>query len=166
MLAADDYVITGTGRGDLVNADPHAAGAVIKMNRFNGEVAWRTDLADAVLGQIALDDGKVFCPVRNGTVVALDVRDGQKLWSQTISDAPMLGGITCAGRNLYAVSSDGFLVILDATTGDLLEKHSLNDETNSWQGNLSLSTPIVSEGRVYVGSETGGMRCFVGTHNE
>lgn len=166
VLLAGDYIITGTGRGDLVNADPHPGGAVLKINRFNGEIVWRRDLTDAVLGQVAIADGRIFCPVRDGTVVALDLEDGRKIWNKTISEAPVLAGVASSGKNLYAVSSNGILVILDATTGELLEKHALNDEANPGRSSLSLSAPFVSEGRVYVGSETGGLRCFVGAPNK
>jgi outer membrane protein assembly factor BamB len=160
---ANDLVLAGTGRGDFVNADPHPAGAVLAINRVNGNVQWRTDLSDAILGRIAIDDEKAFCPVRNGTVVALDLKDGRRIWSQTIGDAPVLAGTTLCGHYVYAVSSNGYLVLLDARTGQLLEKHALNNETDPGRRNLCLSSPLVADGRVFVGTETGGLRCFVGT---
>lgn len=165
ISVANDLVLAGTGRGDFVNADPNPAGAVLAMNRVNGKVQWQTNLPDAVIGRMAISDEKAFCPVRDGTVVALDLKDGRKIWRQTISHAPVLAGLALNGHSVYAVSSDGFLVLLDTSTGDLLEKHPLNDETEPGRRNLSLSSPLVADGRVFVGSETGGLRCFVGTTN-
>jgi outer membrane protein assembly factor BamB len=159
----DDLAIAGTGRGDFVNADLHPAGAVLALSRVDGKVRWRTELPDAVLGRVAIGDEKAFCPVRNGTVVALDLNDGKKVWSRTIAHTPVLAGTAVSGHYVYAVSSDGFLVLLDAGTGQILEKHALNDEADPPRRNLCLSSPLVAHGCVFVGSETGGLRCFVGT---
>lgn len=160
-----DVVVIGTGRGDFVNADPHPAGAVLALDRTTGQIRWKTELPDAVLGNLVIVDGKVFCPVRDGTVVALDLENGERIWQQQISNAPVLAGITTAGDAVYAVSSDGFLVLLDSKTGRLLEKHSLHDEANPGRQNLSVSAPVLGNGRLFVGSETGGLRCFAGTLN-
>jgi outer membrane protein assembly factor BamB len=158
-----ELVVFGIGRGDFVNADPHPAGAVLALYRSTGHSRWQTELPDAVLGNLALSDGKAFCPVRDGSVVAIDLENGQEIWRQQISQAPVLAGTACSGDSVYAVSSDGVLVVVDARTGKLIERHALNDETNPGRQNLSLSAPLVRDGRVFVGSETGGLRCFVGT---
>jgi outer membrane protein assembly factor BamB len=154
-------VVAGTGRGDLVNADRHPAGAVVAMDGDSGGVQWRTELPDAVLGRIAIGDEKAFCPVRDGTVVALDLKNGGKIWSAKIGHAPVLAGPALYGDCVYAVSSDGFLAILDAKTGRVLENYPLNDQISPGRGNLCLSAPVISGGRLFVGSETGGLRCFV-----
>lgn len=162
-LLGGELVFIGTGRGDLVNASRDPAGAVLAMERSSGKLRWKTELGDAVLGRLAVHEAKIICPVRNGTVVALDRQDGRILWSQVISHAPILAGTKVLGNCVYAVSSDGFLAILDLETGLLIEKHALNDEAHPGRQNLCLSSPVVAEGRVFVGTETGGLRCFVGS---
>ena len=165
VLLSNDLIVIGTGRGNFVNADPHPAGAVLAFEPSTGQIRWHTELPDAVLGNLAIVEGRAFCPVRDGTVVALDAKSGAKIWGQQISHAPVLAGIASSGDCVYAVSSDGFLAVLDSKTGRLLEKHSLNDEANPGRQNLGLSAPLLRNGRVFVGSETGGLRCFVGTVN-
>ncbi len=158
----NDLVVIGTGRGDFVNADRRPAGAVLAFDPGTGHIRWQTELPDAVLGSLAIFEGMVFCPVRDGTVVALDASSGARIWSQKISHAPVLAGTASSGDCVYAVSSDGFLVVLDSKTGRPLEKHSLNDENNPGRRNLCLSAPLLRNGRLFVGSETGGLRCFAG----
>lgn len=161
LALAHDLLIAGVGRGDLVRADPSPAGAVLAINRHTGEVKWRTEFPDAVLGRVAIGGEKVFCPVRDGSVWGLDLETGNVVWKQKISEAPVLAGLTVSGESLYAVSSDGFLVILDAKTGKLLAKQALNDEADPGRQNLCLSSPLVTDTHLFVGSETGGLRCFV-----
>jgi outer membrane protein assembly factor BamB len=162
VLLSDDLVVAGCGRGDFVNAAPHSAGAVLAIESSSGKVRWQTELGDAVLGSLSIGDGKVFCPVRDGTVAALDVHDAKEVWRQRISNAPVLAGTTQCGECVYAVSSDGFLAILDVKSGQVIEQHLLNDEANPGRRNLCVSKPEVADGRVFVGSETGGLKCFVG----
>lgn len=159
-----DLVLIGTGLGDFVNSMPHPAGAVLALDRHTGVLRWKKELGDAVLGPIAVRDGKAICPVRNGKVVALDVASGRELWSWTSGNhAPVLAGAAFGGERIFVVSNDGFLAVLNANDGRLIEKHFLNDETESAKQGLSFSSPTIARGRLFVGSETGGLRCFTGT---
>ena len=166
VFLVDERVVVGTGRGDFVNADSNPAGAVLALDRTSGRLLWQTNLADAVLGKLARDAAKLFCPVRDGSVVALNLQNGSPIWKRKISNAPVLAGVAHAGNYVFAVSSDGMLSVLDATTGQLVERHSLNSEADPGKANLCISTPVIHDGRVFVGSETGGLRCFVGTQQE
>ena len=160
---AGELVIVGGGNGDYVYASPNPAGVVLALDRQSGQVRWQSKMDDAVLGAVAVADGRAICPVRNGEVVALDLRNGQRLWHQRISgNSPVLAGPAVAGRFVYAVSRDGYLAVLDAASGQLLEKHHINDDARPGAMGLSLSSPTVAGGCLFVGSETGGLRCFTG----
>ncbi|MDB5334335.1 MAG: Pyrrolo-quinoline quinone [Phycisphaerales bacterium] len=161
-----DLVIAGAGNSDYVYADPHPQGVVVALDRKTGQPRWQAKLDDAVLGAIAYHDGKLICPVRTGEVVALNIADGKVLWHTPISGhAPVLAGCVLDGADLYAVSSDGYLARLDATTGKILAKRYINDEANPGKGTMTMSTPRVIGGRVFVGTETGGLRCVLGTRS-
>jgi outer membrane protein assembly factor BamB len=157
-----DMVIAGGGNSDLVHSSRNAKGLVVALDCQTGAIRWQTPFDDAVLGGIACPDDTLVCPVRTGEVVALALKDGQALWRTRISgNAPVLGGCALAGRRLYAVSSDGYLAVLDSQDGHVLEKTCLNDQAKPGTG-LTLSTPRIAGGRVIVGSETGGLRCLSG----
>jgi hypothetical protein len=161
-----DMAIIGAGNGDYVYASPQPAGVVLALDRKTGQVRFSTPMPDAVLGAIACRDGKLICPVRNGEVVALDARDGKPLWRQRISgDAAVLGGPAFTGRYIYAISRDGYLAVLDAADGRIIEKTFVNEEGKPGELGLCLSSPTVALGRVFVGSETGGLRCYAGTRS-
>jgi len=164
-----DLVLAGCGNGDFVFAAKDPSGLVIAIDRATGAVRWRCELPDAVLGSIAVRDGVAYCPVRNGELVAIDVATGALRWRQQepakrlSRKSPLLAGPAVVDGLIYAVSGDGYLGIFDATNGTQIERTYLNAKNKPGEMGLSLSSPWVVDGRVYVGSETGGLRCYAGT---
>ncbi len=165
VTLAGDLVVAGAGNGDVVHSGRNAKGLVVALDRRTGEIRWQTLLADAVLGTIAFREGALICPSRSGEVTALAVNDGRILWRVRVSgNAPVLAGCAFTGRRVYAVSSDGYLAAIDCKAGKVLEKVYLNDQAKPGTG-LTLSLPQVLAGRIIVGSETGGLRCLMGSEN-
>lgn len=159
VTLAGDLVIVGAGNSDYVNAAPDPAGLVMALDVRTGQVRWKKEMGDAVLGPVAARDGKVICPVRTGHVVALDQKDGKELWRVAISgNVPILAGPAFTGTHVYAVSGDGVLAVVDVGGPTVLEKHTVNSTPGTM--GLSLSSPIVVGGHVFVGSETGGVSCY------
>ncbi len=164
ITLAGDLLLAGCGNGDFVNAARSPAGAVLALDRLTGAVRWTVELPDAVLGPIAVRGNVAICPVRNGEVVALDLtRDGAVLWRQRINGtSPVLGGAAVTAELVYAASADGYLGVLSLSDGTLLEKHYLNARNRPGALGMSLSAPFISGGRLFIGSETGGLRAFSG----
>lgn len=164
VAIAGELVLAPTGRGDLVRRSSEPAGAVVALERQTGRIRWRTDFDDGILGGVAVADGIVFCPVRNGEVVALDLADGRPVWRQKLPGGPaLLSNPVVAQGLVYVASADGVLVLLNAKSGEVRERHLLNRADLPGKRDLSLSTPVIAGGRLLVGSETGGLRCFGGT---
>jgi len=158
-----DLVLIGCGNGDYVYADPNPAGVVMALDRFTGRVRWQTSMPDAVLGAVAVNGEMVVCPVRDGHVVALHLADGTPAWPEpreVSGRAPVLAAPAFDGRFVYAVSKDGYLAILNASDGSLVARQYLNDESRPGEMGLCISSPTVAGGRIYVGSETGGLICL------
>ena len=160
---AGDLVVFGAGNADVVHSNSNAQGLVVAIERKTGMVRWQTAFDDGVLGTIAFHGGTLICPVRTGEIVALAVEDGRVLWRRAISGAvPVMAGCAFTGSQVVGVSSDGNLAILNAKDGAIEEKFYLNDQGKPGSG-LSLSAPQIRTGRIFVGSETGGLRCLSGT---
>jgi outer membrane protein assembly factor BamB len=160
-----DAVLVGCGNGDFVYAAPDPKGMVLALDGKTGKVRWSAPMPDAVLGTIAVRGGTAICPVRNGEIVALDLKSaGKVLWRQRISErSPALSGPAFTGTHVYATTSDGYLIVLDAATGKILERVYINHEGSPGELGLTFSSPLVSGGCVFVGSETGGLRCYAGS---
>ena len=162
LTLAGDRVIAGGGNGDLVHSNVNAKGQVLALDRKTGAIVWKVSTDDAMLGSMACRDDAVICPCRSGEILALSVKDGKLLWRTRISGkAPVLAGCAFTDQRIYALSSDGYLALLDPKTGVVLEKVFVNDAGRPGMG-LCLSSPVVAGGRVIVGTETGGLKCLAG----
>jgi outer membrane protein assembly factor BamB len=158
-----DLVLVGGGKSDFVYADPEPAGIVMALDRKTGAKRWGAQLDESVLNRIVVRDGRVYCPVRSGAVVALSLTDGKPIWKQPINGKqPVLAGVAVSddGRTVFAASRDATLALLDAATGNVIERDPLNAQGKPVDKG-SFSTPLVVRNKLFIGSETGGLRCFV-----
>jgi outer membrane protein assembly factor BamB len=156
-----DTVLVGGGNGDFVYSAQQPAGIVMAINKHSGDLIWTTELPDSVLGSLATDGDLVLCPVANGEVHALDVQTGEARWSVSANGrSPLLAGAALTPDSVYVVSKDGYLIRLSLQDGAVQEKHYLNNPQQPGALGLSISSPTVADGRVYVGSETGGLLCL------
>lgn len=73
-----------------------------------------------------------------GTLHALGLDDGTERWSKSVS------GATLVGDALYAVTGEGTVLALDPTTGEVRWEQSV----------AAVASPVVADGRVYVGGKT------------
>ncbi len=157
-----ERLLVGGGNGDYAFSSDKPAGMVAALDRRDGRILWQAPMGDAVLGPLACSEKIALCPVRTGELVALSPADGKPIWSQRISGkAAVLSGCVLAGDKAIALSSDGYLALLDARDGRLLQKHYVNDPARPGQQGLSISTPTLAGNLVLVGSETGGLRAFL-----
>jgi outer membrane protein assembly factor BamB len=163
VTAAGDMVLIGCGNGNFVESAPDPEGAVIALDRTSGKVRWQKTTSDAVLASIAVCDGVAYCPVRDGKLLALDIDNGGKvLWEVDAGDGkPLLTGPAVTEKTIYVVRNDGYLIVLDRESGEVLEDdHYVNAPDRPGQMGLCVSSPFVANGAVYIGSETGGLQCW------
>lgn len=174
VAVAEDLVVAAGGNGDYVISAESPAGIVLAFDRRTGAIRWRQEaIGDTVLGAPVIAGDKIICTSRRGEVLALALNDGAIRWRRRVRENdPILAGVALAGRVegspiadwvAYTVTSSGWLARLDAADGRILETHFINDNHNPGFRRLSLSTPIIADGWLYVGSETGGLRAFFGT---
>ena len=158
-----DLVIAGGGNSDMVHSNRNAKGQVMALEKKTGKVVWQVTTEDSILGAMACRDNVTLCPSRTGEILAVSLKDGAILWRTRISgNSPCVAGCAFTDKLIYAVSSDGYLAILEPKTGKILEKVFVNDKAKPGSG-LTMCAPQVFDGRVLIGTETGGLRCYAGT---
>jgi outer membrane protein assembly factor BamB len=162
VTLTQDLAIIGAGDKDLIDDSLTSSGAVLAADLSTGQIRWQFDTQSAILGPIAATPDKLIIPLRDGQVLALD-HSGKPLWRQTLGKSLLLAGPAVSTTHIYIPTRDGQLFILDLPTGQILEKHPLNDPANPGDAKYTLSSPALAHGRLYLGSETGGLRCYIGT---
>ena len=155
----ENVVIAGFSSGDLV-----------ALRVENGSVIWDDSLANSLrLGGIAgLSDIRGL-PVLNGDIVlavsyggkmvAVNKRNGNRLWQKEISSAetPWVSGNT-----VYILSADYKLIALNLTNGDILWISELQKYENPDKRKrlLSWSGPVMAGGRLLLAGTNGRMLEF------
>ncbi len=159
VTLADDLVIVGCSNCDYANIVANPVGSVLALERKTGQIRWQRPIP--VLAPMAFRNGKLICPGLGGEVTALNVKDGAPLWTRKISEtSALLAGVCFTEKWIYAASRDGFLAVLDASDGKVIDKNiRMNKEGEPGEG-FSISTPTVADARLFIGSETGGLRCY------
>ena len=69
-----------------------------------------------------------------------------------------MAGAGFTGPRAYLITHDGYLIVMDAKTGEVTESVYVNDTPGEM--GMSIASPMIVGGRVYIGSETGGLRCY------
>ncbi len=168
VTAYKDLALIGVGNGDYVFAAKNPEGFVIALDQATGAEVWRAQMPDAVLGPIAVVGDVAIAPVRNGDLVALDLTaKGAVLWrlddpKQRLSKKGILAGPAFTGDLVYALSQDGYLGIFDGKTGQQRERLYVNDKARPGELGLTVGSPFVAGGKVYLACETGGIVCLSG----
>ena len=116
--------------------------------RFDHEVSWANTTA-------AVSDGVLYAGTSDGLFVhAVDEETGNELW-RTTTAGRVFGSPSLAGNNTYVADQSGILYVLSRTTGEVRSQFRL--------GAGSSSSPVVTEGLVFIGADDGGVYALEGT---
>lgn len=140
-----DLVVVASTNGTVLAADPATLAA-----------RWTVDLGDPVYTSMAVTgDGTVgIVATATGTVVALALDDGEVVWQVDVGDS-VYASPTITGDDdatVLALEEGGSLVGLDPATGNERWRAAVGED-----GNYMSSTPIVVDGTIVVGTNTGDL---------
>jgi outer membrane protein assembly factor BamB len=100
-----------------------AAGRVTAVNASGGAVVWKVSTTPAnekdqegFGGGLAADGGRIYAATGFGNVVALDARNGKKLWEKNLG-SPVRASPTAAAERVYVVTKEGQVFCLSGSDG-------------------------------------------------
>lgn len=147
----DEQLYLGMGHGD--HARPlQGDGAVVCINLADRSVRWSFPTPATVLGAVTISQGDVVFGCADGLVRVLS-RTGEfkDAWD---SGAPITASLAVTSETICGVNSRGRLFLLDRANLRLRWERSLGN-----QGHF-ISSPTISQGRIFIGSERFGFQCF------
>ena len=150
--------------GDIVVA-PFTSGELVGLRLDSGRTVWNEslvgprrearafgNLAD-IRGRPVIDRGVVLAMGSAGTVAAIDLRSGQRMWERNIggSQTPW-----AAGRFVYVVTSSADVVCLERDTGKVKWVTPLTQYRDEKRHDPILwAGPVLAGDRLLVGGTTG-----------
>ncbi|MBN2585882.1 MAG: PQQ-binding-like beta-propeller repeat protein [Candidatus Fermentibacteraceae bacterium] len=130
----------------------NSAGKVCALRRGTGEPVWDRELGGIVLGPAIVDTVAAFTS-ENGVTAVVD-RSGELLWSR--SSSTQASSPSADSSAVYVGFSGGMVRKFDIRTGDLLWE----TDIVSSSGRCLLARPVITGGRVLVGTNDGSLVCL------
>ena len=116
-----------------------ASGGVLAFRASDGVLIWRQDLDALPHATVALVDDRVYVPMQDSRIIALQVETGEPVWEHRLGGPP--NEILATSDFVYAGSTDNFFYALRARDG-----------TIAWRwptGADVVGRPIVDKHHVY-----------------
>jgi len=173
MLAVDEFsgtLLWSTTLDDICAAPPLFAqgniyegtylGTMYAIDAVTGDIVWTTGGFGLIDYSTPAYDGSAiyfaaFGPGYEGMYVSLDATNGNLLWQTWLEGQPTGSSVAYANGYIYGTCWDGYLRVLDAFDGSILQTIAL-----SMGG--STNSPAVSDGWVWVEDYDGNVYGFFG----
>jgi len=152
LAYADGLIIVSTSFAECV-----------AFNADNGQMAWRIKLSAPAKGDaITVYDGKAYIVCANSTLVVIDTKTGQTLWSHSgiQAESKFLGnaGVAIDSGTVYVTYSSGEIFALQIENGSVLwdsmvSKFSLTNTAETYPH--PRACPVIKDGVLYVVAANG-----------
>ncbi|RAI02356.1 PQQ-dependent dehydrogenase, methanol/ethanol family [Acuticoccus sediminis] len=114
-----------------------------------------------------VNDGMMYVSTPQNQVIAFEAATGKELWRyvRALPDDlfqlhPTNRGVGLYGDKVYMATVDGYVVALDASSGDVVWETEIGDYTDGYYSTLS---PLTADGKIVVGVSGGefGIRGYI-----
>jgi outer membrane protein assembly factor BamB len=127
-----------------------AEGSVLAFRASDGGLIWQRQLDARIHGAAALAADRVYIPLVDGRIVAMQVASGDPLWSKRLGGAP--SDILALDEQIFVGSRDNYFYNLRARDGFVTWRFETGADV--------VGLPVVTEGRVYFVSMDNLLRCL------
>jgi len=124
---------------------------VLAVNFGTGAIEWTVDLGAAVAGGVNLVDGKLVVGTFTDKIIALDPKDGAKVW-ETAADGWVWMAPVISGDTIFATDLSGVLRAVKLEDGALVWRAELEEAIQA--------APVIDGERVYAGTSKGKLRAY------
>jgi outer membrane protein assembly factor BamB len=128
---------------------------VSALRSIDGSLIWTTFMKNEQfhttqnsLRTTAVLDNVLYAYSKDGFVYALNANNGEKIWSQSLGNKIETSPFSVASGAVYVGSNTGNLYTLNATNGEILWNYTISESSHA-----ALSSPVVANGIVYIGSD-------------
>jgi outer membrane protein assembly factor BamB len=122
---------------------------ILCLSAKNGRTLWRKDLASRSESSPVVVDKVVYFGSEDGTVYALNTKNGARKWTFQTADA--VYGVSYANGRLFFGDKSGKVTAVNAETGKLIWQQQTSG-ARLGAGGIFYSTPAIAFGRVYIGN--------------
>ncbi|MFC0272380.1 PQQ-binding-like beta-propeller repeat protein [Metabacillus herbersteinensis] len=157
ILTSSPAIVDGIVYIGTRDEDSNEHHAIHAVNQKTGKKLWQVKADAQVQSSPAVADGIVYASSIRGTLYAMDAKTGKIIWEKSVGKdevqrawmyySPTIdNGVV---YQAYSTGSGGAMMALDANTGEELWNAPL---AGGW---IVESTPVVQDGKVYVGADGG-----------
>ena len=129
-------------------------GVLYALSRQNGALLFRQQLEGGIVGRGVVAADVVYVGTQGGRLYALSGRSGKTLWSY-LCKGPIASTPVIAGKLIYFTSGENRIYALDRQTGAF--KWQFDRESPDGFTVRGQSSPLYSDGRVFVGFSDGSL---------
>ena len=98
-------------------ATTSASGSVLAYRASDGALMWRQDLDAPTHASVAIADNRVYVPMQDSRIIALQVDTGEPVWEHRLGGPP--NDILATADFVYAGSTDNFFYALRVRDGTI-----------------------------------------------
>ncbi len=148
-IIAGDIAVAMDGRGYI--SAHKITGSILT------EILWQNDAIasddDIITGGLAISEGVIFAITSHGDLVAINVKNGKKLWQQNLNE-PIRASLKLRGNNLLVVTADSQLLCFDKSSGAALWQHRSVAQNS---GMFGTSLPAINDNALILSFPSGDL---------
>ena len=151
LVIKDNKIIFSNSVGDIIAADVETGNLLWIVPTLRGKSSSKSYFLK--LSNLVLDNDTVYFSTNKNEFYSIDTNNGLVNWIQNISSSIKP---TIIGNFIFSLTNDGYLVILDSSSGSIIRKTNIFSHIkDKKRKKLKVSGFIVGKDKIYVSTNKG-----------